>query len=206
MKTGNPTAQRPGWYAESMAPAPERARLTIDLDVDVCVIGAGLAGLTAAREIARRGWSVAVLERGRVASGASGRNCGFVLPGFAENIDRIIERVGLQQARALWALSERGVDYVRKTIRETKMPGVKPVDGWLNVAKFREDPTIETSVRLLREEFGAQAEAWSTDQVRDVLKSPFYHNAVHFPRAFHIHALNYALGLAAAAEEAGARI
>lgn len=188
------------------APAPKRARLTIDLDVDVCVIGGGLAGLTTAREVARRGWSVAVLEARTVASGASGRNCGFVLPGFAENIDRIVARVGLQQAKALWALSERGVDYVRKTIRETKMPGVKPVEGWLYVSKFREDAAAESSVRLLQDEFGGQVEAWPTGKVRQVLNSAFYHNAVHFPRAFHIHPLNYSLGLAAAAEQAGARI
>ena len=121
-------------------PAPERPRLTFDLDVDVCVIGGGLAGLTAAREIARRGWSVAVLEAQTVASGASGRNLGFVLPGFLESLERIIERVGLEQAKELWALSERGLDYVRETIRETNMPGVEPVNGWLSVAKFREDP------------------------------------------------------------------
>ena len=206
MQAGNLTVQDAGWYSETMAPAPQRSRLSIDLDVDVCVIGGGLAGLTAAREVARRGWSVAVLEATRVGSGASGRNCGFVLPGFAENLDRIIARAGLQQAKALWALSECGVDYVRKTIRETKMPGVKPVDGWLNVSKFREDPAIQSSVNLLRDEFGAQVEAWPTGRVREVLKSPFYHNAVHFPRAFHIHPLNYTLGLAAAAEKAGARI
>jgi glycine/D-amino acid oxidase-like deaminating enzyme len=206
MKAGKPTAYRAVWYAESMVPAPPRAPLTIDLDIDVCVVGGGLAGLTTAREVARRGWSVAVLEAQRVASGASGRNCGFVLPGYAEDVDRIIARVGLQQAKALWALSERGLDYVRRTIRETKMPGVKPVDGWLSVAKFREDTTVESSVRLLRDEFGMQVEAWSADKVQGVLKSPFYRNAVHFPRAFHIHPLNYALGLAAAAEAAGARI
>jgi gamma-glutamylputrescine oxidase len=189
-----------------MAPTPARARLTIDLDVDVCVIGGGLAGLTTAREVARCGWSVAVLEAGSVACGASGRNCGFVLPGFTENIDRIIARVGLQQAKALWALSERGVEYVRKTIRETSMPGVKPVNGWLHVAKFREDVAAASSVRLLRDEFGANVEAWPTDKVRQALNSDFYWNAVHFPRAFHIHPLNYSLGLAAAAEEAGVRI
>src|SRR5215472_8135702 len=50
------------WYAGTMVPTPERDRLTFDLDVDVCVVGAGLAGLTTAREIARRGWSVAGVE------------------------------------------------------------------------------------------------------------------------------------------------
>src|SRR5438552_11579488 len=105
------------WYAATMVAAPERVPLVYDLDVDVCVIGGGLAGLTTAREVARRGWSVAVLEANRVASAASGRNCGFVLPGFAERIDRIVERVGLDRAKALWALSEAGAEYVRNTIR-----------------------------------------------------------------------------------------
>jgi glycine/D-amino acid oxidase-like deaminating enzyme len=194
------------WYAEATIPATGRPRLTFDLDVDVCVVGGGLAGLTTAREVARRGWSVAVLESHGVASGASGRNLGFVLPGFAESLDRIVERVGLDHAKALWALSERGLEYVRKTIRETKMPGVKPVPGWLSVSKFREDPAVNTLAALLRDEFGAQVEAWPAEKVRHVLRSPFYHNAIHFPRAFNIHPMKYAMGLAAAAEQAGVRI
>ncbi len=111
-----------------MVPAPERAPLTFDLDVDVCVIGGGLAGLTTAREIARRGWSVAVLETHRIAWNASGRNNGFVLPGFAELMERIVARVGLDHAKALWALSEMGLEYVRTTIAEARMPGVAPVE------------------------------------------------------------------------------
>src|ERR1700704_4442028 len=114
----------PTWYAATMVPAPERPALTHDLDVDVCVVGAGLAGLTVAREVARRGWSVAVLEAGRVAWNASGRNGGFVSAGVADRITSIVDRVGLPRARELWALSEAGVDYVRQTIRETAMPGV----------------------------------------------------------------------------------
>ena len=51
-----------GWYEATSVARPDRPRLNLDLDVDVCVIGAGLAGLTVAREIAQRGWSVAVLE------------------------------------------------------------------------------------------------------------------------------------------------
>src|SRR5206468_8550691 len=100
-----------------MVSAPERAALTTSLDAEVCVVGAGLAGLTAAREIARRGWSVAVLEARRIAWNASGRNTGFVLPGFAQPIDTVARRVGLAHAKALWALSETGLDYVRAAIR-----------------------------------------------------------------------------------------
>src|SRR5215470_17111889 len=120
VNAGAPASYAPTWYTTTMVPAPLRAPLTYDLDVDVCVIGAGLAGLTTAREIARRGWSVAVLERARVAWNASGRNDGFVLPGFASSMDRIISRVGLDHAKALWALSAMGLDYVAKTIAETQ--------------------------------------------------------------------------------------
>ena len=95
-----------GWYEATRVSAPQRPRLNLDLDVDVCVIGAGLAGLTVAREVAQRGWSVAVLEAGHVAWAASGRNIGFVLPGFSEDIDDIVERIGLDHAKQLWALSE----------------------------------------------------------------------------------------------------
>jgi gamma-glutamylputrescine oxidase len=196
----------PSWYTATATPPPGRAPLTADLDVDVCVVGAGLAGLTTAREIARAGWSVVVLESGRIAWNASGRNCGFVLPGYAAGIGGIVERVGLDQAKELWALSEAGLDYVRTTIHETGMPGVDPIDGWLNVSKLDDADRIVATLQLLGQDFGAEVEGWASDRVRDVLKSNRYFNAIHFPRAFHLHPLNYALGLAAAAEQAGAHI
>src|SRR5262249_53994420 len=77
----------PTWYTAPMAPGAAGGPLTFDLDGEVGVIGAGFAGLTAAREIARRGCSVVVLESRRIAWSASGRNDGFVLPGFAASMD-----------------------------------------------------------------------------------------------------------------------
>jgi gamma-glutamylputrescine oxidase len=194
------------WYAATMVEAPQRTALAGDVDVDVCVIGAGLAGLTAARELARRGWSVAVLEARRVAWNASGRNAGLVAPGFAERLEAIVERVGLRRAKELWALSTAGVDYVRTAIRETEMPGVEPVHGWLTVRRTDDEEAVLRLVAMLRIDFGVNAEACPTEEVREVLRTPVYYQAVHMPEAFHVHALNYALGLANAAERAGARI
>jgi glycine/D-amino acid oxidase-like deaminating enzyme len=203
MSEGENTAA--GWYEATRVPSPERPRLNFDLDVDVCVIGAGLAGLTVAREVARRGWSVAVLEASRVANAASGRNTGFVLPGFQEDIDSLVERIGLDHARQLWALSEQGLQYVRRTIAETGMPGVDPVPGWLHISKTDNDDEIRSEVERLRW-IGANVEAWPMERVREVLPNKHYFGALHFPSAIHIHPLNYALGLAADAEAAGARI
>jgi glycine/D-amino acid oxidase-like deaminating enzyme len=190
-----------------MAAAPPRPPLAADLDVEVCVVGAGLAGLTTAYELARRGWSVAVMEARQVAWNASGRNTGFVLPGFAQDIDVIVRRVGLDHARQLWELSEAGVEYVRAMIRECDMPGVELVEeGWLKVAKTDDAEEDLEFVRLAGQDFGAVVEGWPFERVRELLKSDHYFHAIHFPTAFHIHPLNYALGLAAAAEAVGVRI
>lgn len=67
MRAGDTTDYGGSWYETSMIVPLPRSKLTTDLDVDVCVVGAGLAGLTAALEIVRRGWSVVVLEARRVA-------------------------------------------------------------------------------------------------------------------------------------------
>ena len=83
MRAVNPNLYGASWYGATQIATPPRDPLTTELDVDVCVVGAGLAGLTVAREVARRGWSVVVLESHSVAWNASGRNTGFVLPGFA---------------------------------------------------------------------------------------------------------------------------
>jgi gamma-glutamylputrescine oxidase len=205
VNASEPAPYAPSWYTATMVQAPARAPLTYDLDVDVCVVGAGLAGLTTAREIARRGWSVAVLERRRIAWNASGRNDGFVLPGFAASMDRIISRVGLDHAKALWALSDMGAKYVRTAIAEERMAGVAPIAGWLKASKVDNGDGGLADAQFYNEELGVEAEAWPTERVRDVLRTNHYFHALHLPRAFHIHPLNYALGLAQAAEAAGAR-
>src|SRR5579864_2485991 len=193
------------WYAATMLPVEPRPPLAVDLDVDVCVIGGGLAGLTTAREVARRGWSVVVLEAGRLADGASGRNTGFVLPGFAADAEKVVARVGFAQAKDLWALAQAGLDYVRDTIAEEGADGIDPEAGWLYVSKVDDSDDLFRSIGLLGD-LGCEVEGWPTERVRAFLRSERYFGAIHFLRAITIHPLNYALKLAAAAERDGARI
>jgi gamma-glutamylputrescine oxidase len=205
MEIGEQSDYGSTWYAATAAlPAP-RTPLNYDLDVDVCIIGGGLAGLTAAREVARRGWSVAILEARRVAWNASGRNSGVVLPGFSAPAEKVVERIGIPATKALWELSQSGVQYIRDAIAEMGDIGVVEGDGWLDVLKWPDRDRVAARVRLL-EEMGVEVEAWPTERVRDTLQTRHYFDAVHFPRGFHINPLVYAQRLADAAQQAGVRI
>jgi gamma-glutamylputrescine oxidase len=205
MLTAEPKAYGSNWHAATRVEGPARSRLTVELDVDLCVIGAGLAGLTVAREVARLGWSVVVLEAKSVAWSASGRNAGVVLPGFSVSVDALIERVGLAQAKALWARSVAGAEYVRNAARD--MPGAALSEtGWLHVSKTDDTHELAHEAALMAGEFGATVEPWPADRVREMLNSRRYFHGLHYPNGFSLHPLNYALGLADAAENAGVRI
>ncbi len=205
MSDADTKAYGQSWYVATMVDEPRRPRLAVDLDVDVCVIGGGLAGLTAAREVARSGWSVVLLEANRIASGASGRNTGFVLPGFAADADKLIARVGFERAKSLWALAQAGLDYVRTAVHAEGAAGIDPQDGWLYVSKVDNGDEFVRYVRQL-DDLGCEIEGWPTDRVRAVLHSERYFHAINYLKAVAIHPLNYALSLAAAAERDGARI
>src|SRR5450756_2364611 len=102
----------------------ERARLSFDLDVDIAIVGGGLAGLTVALEAARLGASVAVLEGRHIGWNASGHQLGTVMPGFGLPIGELIARIGFDDTRELWSLSREGAEYVRATASEELIPGI----------------------------------------------------------------------------------
>ena len=186
--------------------APFRARLSFDLDVDICVVGAGLAGLTVALEAARLGASVAVLEGRHVGWNASGHQLGTVMPGYSLPIGELIERVGLDDARELWALSKLGADYVRAAATEEAMPGISLSEGALEVSNVDAGETLISRLQTLGEDFETEVEGWQVDRVREQLGTGRYFHGIHYPRAFQIDGRKYIHGLAAQARRAGARI
>lgn len=186
--------------------APTRPRLTFDLDVDICVIGAGLAGLTLAREAARMGASVAVLEGRHIGWNASGQTLGTVMPGFGFPAADLIDRVGLADARELWSLAQQGADYVRATVTLDTMPRSTLTEGALEVSNVDIGDALIRRLQILGDDFGTEVEGWQADRVREVLKTNRYFHAIHYPRAFQIDGQGYVHDLAALAERAGARI
>ncbi len=103
---------------QDAAATPDRSRLSFDLDVDIAVVGAGLAGLSVALEAARLGASVAVLEGRHIGWNASGHQLGTVMPGYALPIGELIARVGFEDTRELWSLSKHGAELVRANASE----------------------------------------------------------------------------------------
>ena len=181
-------------------------RLSFDLDVDICVVGAGLAGLTVALEAARLGASVAVLEGRHVGWNASGNQLGTVMPGYGLPIGELIERIGFEDARELWALSKEGAEFVRAAATEEQMPGISLSEGALEVSNVDVGERLISQLQMLSEDFETEVEGWQVDRVRSELKTGRYFHGVYYPKAFQIDGRKYVHGLAAMARRAGARI
>ncbi len=177
-----------------------------ELTVDVAIVGAGFAGLTAARELALAGYSVALLEAKEVGFGASGRNGGFVSAGFALSAASLVERLGKDHAGELYALSTEGVDYISAAIADLNMTKVDPVPGWLNVRRYDGEQAVRREIELLETVCNRPVDYWSLAKVRSHLKTRKYFQGIHDSNAFHIHPLNYALQLAKGAVQAGAQV
>jgi len=184
----------------------ERTRLTFDVDADLCVVGAGLAGLTVALEASRLGASVVVLEGRHIGWGASGGLLGTVMPGYDLPIKDLIARVGIEDAKELWELSKQGAEYVRAQTTEALMPGIAATDGALEVSNVDVGDRLISELQMLSEDFDTQVEGWQVDQVRAQLKTGRYFHGVYFPRAFQVDGRKYVHGLATLAKRAGARI
>src|SRR5580658_5641352 len=188
------------------ADLPGHQRLSFDFDADICVIGAGLAGLTVALEAARLGASVAVLEGRHVGWNASGHQLGTVMPGFGLPIGELIARIGLEDARELWSLSRQGAEYVRANALDPSFPDVALSEGALEVSNVDAGETLISRLQTLSEDFETEVEGWQVDRVRDELKTDRYFHGVYYPKAFQVDGRKYVHGLAGLARRAGARI
>src|SRR5580704_3029219 len=149
------------------ADLPGHQRLSFDFDADICVIGAGLAGLTVALEAARLGASVAVLEGRHVGWNASGHQLGTVMPGYGLPIGDLIARIGFEDTRELWSLSKQGADFVRATASEQLIPGIALSEGALEVSNVDVGDQLISRLQMLGEDFGTEVEGWQVDRVRD---------------------------------------
>jgi gamma-glutamylputrescine oxidase len=183
------------WYEATALRGEALAPLQGRVEADVCVIGAGLAGLTTALELSRKGRRVVMLEASRIAAGASGRNGGFVSNGFALGFDGLVARAGEQGAAALYELSKTGTEYIRTQIK-LHCPEAFMGNGWRVAVRHEDRGGLKAYGEALARKLGEDVQYATASETRLLLDSPRYFDSLYFSHAFHIHPLKYALALA----------
>jgi len=194
-------------YYEATTRRNAAPTLTGDATADVVVIGGGYLGLTTALRLAERGRDVVLLEAGRVGGGASGRNGGFVLPGFTAGNQAIADRLGDRAAADLWALSVEGVAEVRDLILRHDIDCDLRDGVFVAAAEAGHARSLRREAAMLRRQFGYRGiEHVDVAAGRDIVASDAYFGGNIDHGAAQLHPLRYAVGLAAAARAAGVRI
>ncbi|RED49963.1 NAD(P)/FAD-dependent oxidoreductase [Aestuariispira insulae] len=195
------------YYAATAIGDHERPRLKGEKNVDICVIGGGFTGLSSALHLAEKGYSVVLLEGQRLGWGASGRNGGLVCTGQRKDQAELEELVGMEDARLLWDYSEEAKRVQKALIDKYQIPcDYKP--GILTCAyKKSHVPELAEHAEHLNKHYGYdQIRAVDDAEMHEMLATPLYYGGCIDMGAAHLHPLNYALGLAGAAEQAGAEL
>ncbi len=198
---------RDSWYAAT-APRAQAffAPLEGDSSCDVAVVGGGLAGLSAALELAQRGFDVRLLEARRVGAGASGRNGGQAIHGLACDVETVEGQLGMADAKRVWDMSIEALDLLRERITRHGIE-CEWRDGWLGLAtSASKAKALSAWADRLERLYGYPLTRIGAPQVRDWIASPRYAGGIHDPRSGHLHPLKYTLGLARAAAVAGAKL
>lgn len=194
------------YYEASVVREPTGAALTEHIHCDVVVVGAGFSGLSAAIELAKKGYRVVVLEADRVCSGASGRNGGQTIVGFASGQEPFEAQLGPATARQAWDMSIEAIDLIDERIAEFGIDCDR-VDGYLYVADSpRKARALEADMRAMEKNYGLATEFATGSDVQRHIQSPRYCASAFERKSGHLHPLKYGLGLARAARSLGVQI
>jgi gamma-glutamylputrescine oxidase len=194
------------YYEASVSRPAVLPSLQESMSADVVVIGAGFAGLTSALELAEKGYSVIILEADRICSGASGRNGGQSIVGFASGQGPYESQLGMPAAKQAWGMSLEAIDLIDQRIAKHRIECDR-VNGYMYVADRKSKARqLEREMRELRQKYGFETEFLSGSDVRRHIDSPLYQASAYEKRSGHLHPLKYGLGLAKAAQDMGVRI
>lgn len=174
---------------------------------DVAVIGGGFTGLSAALALARKGASVTVLEAGKVAGEASGRNGGQCNNGMAHDFAGVAAAEGLERARAYYRAFDAGVDAVERLVGEEGIEcGFQRCGKLKLAAKPEHAAKLARAAELLAREVDPDVRLLSRDDLHGEVGSPAFHGGLLFPKSAKLHMGRFGVGLAEAASRHGARI
>ncbi|MEM8838718.1 MAG: FAD-binding oxidoreductase [Pseudomonadota bacterium] len=195
------------YYAATAGQIPHYPGLEGDIETDVCVIGAGYTGLTAALFLAKAGIPVVVLEANRVGWGASGRNGGQIHPGQRREQDDLEDIVGTERARRLWKLSERALSLVQELISNHAID-CDYRNGLIHAAlRASEAEEARHYAEYLKEHYGfTECRYLDQNEIRTEIATDAYKGGLFLNNGGHLHPLKYAIGLAQAADKTGATV
>ncbi len=194
------------WYAATAQPLEPFEPLKGSHKADICVVGAGYTGLSAALHLAQAGRKVILLEAHRVGFGASGRNGGQLGSGQRQDQYSLQKMFGSEKAAALWRLGEDAKHLVKSLITDHKIEcHLRPGIAWAASSEGSFDE-MRAYADLMSESYDYDLEVLPPDQFRALCPSPDYHGGIMDWDAAHLHPLAFALGLARAAATAGVTI
>ncbi|MGU7783480.1 NAD(P)/FAD-dependent oxidoreductase [Burkholderia sp. PU8-34] len=195
------------YYAATVNDTTRHPPLAGATDADVCVIGAGLTGLSAALNLAERGFSVTVLEASRVGWAASGRNGGQLIGGYACDIDTFARYLPDADVKRIWEMGLETLALVKSRIAKHDIDCAL-VPGYLTAANTERDADALKRWRDdVAKRFGHDRLHFVDEQdLGAFVQSSRYRGGLYDPDSGHLHPLNYTLGLARAATDAGVRI
>jgi gamma-glutamylputrescine oxidase len=195
------------FYLANTPPPPPHAPLRGEVRADVCVVGGGIAGLSAALHLRERGFTVALLEAKHLGFGGSGRSGGQSIFGYAASQEKLEKLVGETDARFMWDISLEGLKLQRELIAKHSI-ACDYVAGHLHVGvKTRHDAELRGEVETLHGKYGYRSVRFvGHEELRTLVASDRYTTGLYDTNSGHLHPYKYTLGLGAAATRAGVRI
>ena len=201
------TPHVPSYYAATAHPSLQYPQLQGVHQCDVCVIGGGITGHSAALHLAQKGYDVVLLEANRMGWGASGRSGGQIIFGYSCSQGVLEKNVGKAAAKKLWELSLESLR-VTKELIHTHQINCDIAEGQIHVAiKPRQHRDLIAWKTQLEQDYGYEGlELYEGQKLRERLNSAHYRAGIFDGQSGHLHPLNYTLGLAKAAHHAGAHL
>jgi gamma-glutamylputrescine oxidase len=194
------------YYAATAHKQDARPALAGAQTADVCIIGAGFSGISAALELSERGLSVIVLEAVRVGFGASGRNGGQIVNGYSRDLDVISARYGADAGRAIGAMALEGGNIIRERIDRYKIDCDHVTGGLFAAITPKQVKGLEHH-RKVWADFGHHSlELVDRAGLAEHVTTDVYAGGMIDHLSGHIHPLNLVQGEAAAVESLGGRI
>ena len=187
--------------ANQHAPFPA---LDTTIECDTCIIGGGYAGLATALGLAERGVkNIVLIEKHRIAWGASGRNGGFVFGGYSLGAAKLASQIGVDKAKQLYHLTQTAIQVIRQRIKENAIKCDAVEAGVMLANWFDDERVLERLRTFMHAQLGVDLQPISRSQLQDEILSQRYHGGLFEKNAFHFHPLNYALGIAEICKKLG---